>query len=389
MNEDLDSLNKKIEEERQKIKDVQRKILQKRALLAKKSQNKVEKKSSDFLKSQKNGEKTEKISHPEITIKNFKEFDLSRMGQDHIEELCKQRDENDKLYLEFEKLKRDCDTFEMGKARTKKQKPIPQYQTAPRRIEFSNKIEELNLQISDLDKKIRAKNREIRVLQLKLNSCSFQKIDIDHPKVSKIVSDIHHIRNTIQAKEGSIQDLQNEYNIKKKNIDTIDSQIAKITQEDVDNEFREVTEMREEFQEKDANISKLIKEQQSIASILEKKGDYYKQLKKLKGQNNDLAPDPGIPVGVLNKKISELNQREFDNYEIIKAALIRQRNENIKTEKYIRQQREMIQINMAQLSHIVHIMKDEIASYKDKNSETEERLLERFNYYESKLKDKK
>ena len=91
----------------------------------------------------------------------------------------------------------------------------------------------------------------------------------------------------------------------------------------------------------------------------------------------------------MNKKISELNQREFDNYEIIKAALIRQRNENIKTEKYIRQQREMIQINMAQLSHIVHIMKDEIASYKDKNSETEERLLERFNYYESKLKDKK
>ena len=387
MNEDLESLNKQIQEEQQKIRDVQRKIMQKRAMLAKKKIMKTETKSSDFLKSQKSPENSPKKSHKEITIKNFKEFDLSRMGQDHIEELCKQRDENDKLYLELEKLKKDCDTFEMGKAQTKKQKPIPQYQTAPRRIEFSEKIEEINLKISELDKNMKAKNREIRVLQLKLNAVGSQKIDIDHPKVSTIVSDIHKLRNKIQAVEASILDMQNEYNIKKHNMETFDSQIAKVTQEDVDNEFREVTAMREELQEKETNIKKSIKQQESISSILEKKNDYYKALKKLKSKNKELVQDPGIPVGILYKTVNDLNQREFDSYEVINAALIRQRNENAKTEKYIKQQRENIQVNMAQLAHTVSVLKGEISSYKEKTAETETRLLARYEHYEKKLKD--
>ena len=349
MEKELLDLNEKIKEEENAVKQVQKEIMQKRATLTK-------------LKSKKETKSTE--NKQEITIENFTNFDLSTLGEDTVQTLYKQKEKNDFLKIQLEKLNKDRETFK----KTSMIKPVDKskidkneisYKTAPKRKKISQKLEETHRKIAEIDIKIKSKQREILETQRKLEKISENTINIDSPEASELVTEIGRIQEKIRAKETSIYELKNEYNIMNE-LELPEEDKNTIKQSEIDDLYYEVQEIKGELEEKETTIKQCIKEQEAATSLIEKRREYFVLLNKLKKKNPKLDEDSLINVDVLRKKLDELNSRKCESVEVTNTALIRQKKENKKAENYVQKQKEMLAIGMQQLTKTTAIIKHKI-----------------------------
>ncbi|EAY02091.1 hypothetical protein TVAG_485260 [Trichomonas vaginalis G3] len=353
------------------IKGYQKQIASKRSEIQKlKSQN---------IKYQQKLQKT-----VELDMNNFVNYNITAMGQAHVEKLYEKKQIIENLEKEFKKLEEQCNNRRLivtqhkneGFATTKKIDFNKTKTNTTRAINNTSKIEKSYDKIHQLDKKIEAKSNYVKNLQSKISSLAiqqFQTKESDDPETLLLINDIRKAKLEIEKTNKNIEDLQLSMKYQENpqdipiDIQYIDENDAEDIQEQLKSMQNEIDFIENETHQTELEIEQLLENYEELSN-------HYRFISSLPKTNKNIQINENVSVQNLVNQVKKLAKIKSTKPIDSKTELLKEQNNCKKLEEQIEQKKRLLTYKIAQLYKTKFQTKQKIENAKNKIKELENRI---------------